>query len=255
MTAYWLSGATAVMTLGGGIIALRLEAYRGIVLAFCAGALISGALLNVIPEALDLMESSQTWLFDEFPPRRRFSHEHLLLACGLGFLFFYIFERALHHDHGSDPKMLHGHRQNVGTCGALGIGVHSFFDGVAIGGAFQADNEIGWVVAVAVFMHKIADGASAVGVMLGARHSMAKVIAILAGTAIAPLVGTIVQSVFIVPKPLLALILGWLAGVFLYLGATNLLPAAHESGQSRWLPAATLGGAGLIYLAHKLAHV
>jgi zinc transporter, ZIP family len=243
MTAYWLAGATCVMTFGGGLIALRLEAYRGMVLAFCAGALVSGALLNVIPEALDLLEASES----------RLPHHHLLFACGLGFLIFYLFEHAVHHDHDHDANSVRDLRQKVGTWGALGIGIHSFFDGVAIGGAFQASHEMGWVVAMAVMLHKIADGASSVGVMLSTRHSMPQVVAVLSATAIAPLIGTMAQSTLVIPKPMLALILGWFSGVFLYLGATFLLPAAHEAGQSRWLPVATLGGAALIYLTNSLA--
>lgn len=76
MTALWISGATCVMTFGGGFVALRLQAYRGLVLAFCAGALVAGALMDVIPDALQLLESTQS----------RFHHHHLLFACSLGFL-------------------------------------------------------------------------------------------------------------------------------------------------------------------------
>jgi zinc transporter, ZIP family len=243
MTAYWLAGATCVMTFGGGLIALRLEAYRGMVFSFCAGALVAGALLNVIPEALDLLEASQPQL----------PHHHLLFACGLGFLVFYLLEHAVHHDHQHKPNSVRDLRQRVGTWGALGIGIHSFFDGVAIGGAFQAGHEMGWVVALAVMIHKVADGASSVGVMLSTRHSVPQVVAVLSATAIAPLIGTIVQSAFVIPTPLLALILGWFSGVFLYLGASCLLPAAHETSRSRWLPLSTLAGAALIYVAHSLA--
>ena len=65
--------------------------------------------------------------------------------------------------------------------------------------------------------------------------------------------GVMTQSAFSVPLPLLALSLGWFAGVFLYLGASSLLPAAHESSHSRWLPVATLAGVAFIYLAQQLA--
>ena len=231
------------MTFGGGLLVLRLEAYRGLLFSFCAGALIAGALLNVIPESLQLLATSQSG----------FSPEHLLLACSLGFLFFYLFEHVVHRNHGHDSNPIYSPRQEVGTWGALGIGIHSFFDGVAIGGAFQAGNEMGWVVALAVMIHKIADGASSVGVMLSSRHSMAKIITVLAVTAIAPLIGTMVQSALVIPASILALILGWFSGIFLYLGAACLLPAARETGQSSWLPTATLAGAMLIYVAHSLA--
>ena len=243
MTALWISGATCVMTLGGGLLALRLQTYRGLVLAFCAGALVAGALMDVLPDALQLLESSHS----------RFHHHHLLFACSLGFLCFYLFEHAAHHSETRDHPSHYNHTCQVGAWGATGIGIHSFFDGVAIGGAFTAGSEIGWTVALAVMLHKIADGASTVGIMLGTQHSTTTTTAVLSVTALAPIAGTFTQSAFVIPKPLLALALGWFAGVFLYLGASSLLPAAHESGHSRWLPLSTLAGAAFIYLAQRLA--
>jgi ZIP family zinc transporter len=243
MTALWISGATCVMAFGGGLLALRLQAYRGLVLAFCAGALVASALIDVVPDALQLLEVASS----------RFHHHHLLLACSLGFLCFYLIEHAAHHTDTQDHPPHYNHTCQAGAWGAAGIGVHSFFDGVAIGGAFQAGNEIGWVIAFAVILHKFADGISTVGVMLGTQHSVKATTAMLAVTAFAPVAGVIAQSAFVVSPPLLALALGWFAGVFLYLGASSLLPAAHESGHSRWLPLLTVAGAAFIYLVQLLA--
>jgi ZIP family zinc transporter len=131
--------------------------------------------------------------------------------------------------------------------------VHSFFDGLAIGGAFQAGSEIGWIVALAVLLHKFADGVTTVGVMLGTKHSQQATTTMLSVAAFAPIGGVVTQSAFSVPPAFLALALGWFAGVFLYLGTSNLLPAAHESSHSRWLPLATLAGVVFIYLAQQLA--
>jgi ZIP family zinc transporter len=243
MTALWIAGATCVMAFGGGFIALRLHAYRGLVLAFCAGALVASALMDVVPDALQLLEASHS----------RFHHHHLLLACGLGFLCFYLIEHAAHHTGMHDHPSHYNHTCQAGAWGAAGIGIHSFFDGVAIGGAFQVGGEIGWVVACAVILHKFADGVSTVGVMLGTRHGVAATTAMLSVTAFAPLAGVMTQSAFAISPPLLALSLGWFAGVFLYLGASSLLPAAHEVGHSRWLPLFTVAGALFIYLAQLLS--
>ncbi len=223
MTALWISGATCVMTFGGGLLALRLQAYRALVLAFCGGALVAGALMHVVPHALQLLEATQS----------RFEHHHLLVACSLGFLSFYLLEHAAHHTEDRDHPSRYNHTCQAGAWGAAGIGAHSFFDGVAIGGAFQAGSEMGWIVALAVMLHKIADGASTVGVMLGTQHSTTATTAMLSVTALAPLVGALTQSVVFVPAPVLALALGWFAGVFLYLGAASLLPAAHRVTDTR----------------------
>ena len=231
------------MTFGGGLLALRLQAYRGLVLAFCAGALVAGALMDVVPDALQLLEAAHS----------RFHHHHLLFSCSLGFLCFYLFEHAAHHGEGRDHPSHYNHTCQAGAWGAAGLSIHSFFDGVAIGGAFKAGGEIGWMVALAVLLHKVADGASTVGVMLGTQHSARATTVMLSLTALAPIAGTLAQSTFSVPPSVLALTLGWFAGVFLYLGASSLLPAAHEAGHSRWLPLATLSGVAFIYLAQRLA--
>src|SRR4051812_4797673 len=55
MTALLVTGCTCAMTLGGGLVALRLEAYRAFVLAFAAGALVASALMDVLPDAMDLL--------------------------------------------------------------------------------------------------------------------------------------------------------------------------------------------------------
>jgi zinc transporter ZupT len=238
-----VTGCTCAMTYGGGLLALRLQAYRAFALAFAAGALVATALMDVIPDALELLSRSGSSLH----------HHHVMFACSLGFLGFYLLEQTVHgtaeeHHHHNPvaPEVSH-----AGLFGASGMGVHSLLDGVAIGEAFHAGTAIGWVVALAVIIHKFADGVSTVGIVVsvGRGERLARVM--LAITAVAPLVGLALQSFFPLPLTALALVLGWFSGVFLYLGATALIPAAHAASGSRWLPMATLGGVTLVYFASR----
>lgn len=242
-TALWASGATCVVTLGGGFIALRLRAHRGLVYAFSAGALVAAALMEVVPNALSSLDEAGTSL----------TPHHLLLACTLGFLCFYLLEQTTHGGVVDDDAAHHAHTHPACLWGAAGIGVHSFLDGFAIGQAFQAGGEVGGAIGLGVLLHKVADGVSAVGIMLGSQHTVAMTRAVLLVVAGAPIAGVLVQQVIGMSPPVFSLMLGWFAGVFLYLGATSLLPTAHEVSRSRWLPLATLIGAAVIYLAHWLA--
>ena len=124
MLALYISGATCLITLGGGLIALWLTAQRSFVLAFGAGALIAGALMEVVPDALELLESTKS----------SWHHHHLLFACTLGFLCFYLLEWTAHNHSGLEHAHHHTPTQPAGAWGALGIGIHSFLDGFAIGG-------------------------------------------------------------------------------------------------------------------------
>jgi ZIP family zinc transporter len=244
MEALVISGAACTITLGGGFLALRLEAYRGLIYAFCAGALVAAALIEVVPDALEVLEASQTGLH----------HHHLLFICTLGFLSFYLLERTSPgHNHHAFPAH-DSHAHHAGLLGATGIGVHSFLDGFAIGQGFHAGEQVGWAVAAGVILHKLADGVSIAGVMLGTRHTPQAATVMLCVVAFAPIAGVATQALFAVPPPVVALLLGWFAGVFLYLGAASLLPSAHAGCQSRWLPLVTLAGVAVIYGAHVLIH-
>ena len=234
MSAWLLTGWTCVMTFSGGLIALRLEAYRAFVLAFAAGALISTALLDVIPEALALLERTGSLL----------PHQHVMFAATLGFLAFYVLEQVAHNP--GEPHDLNP-AHSAGVFGASGIALHSLLDGVAIGEAFRAGAGVGWVVALAVIVHKFADGVSTVSIFMSTGRDARGANTALAVVALAPLAGLAIQALIPLPTSMLAFVLAWFAGVFLYLGASALIPAAHAASHSRWLPLATLGGVVLVY--------
>ena len=244
MIAFWIAGATCVITLVGGVLALRFRSYQGVLFAFCAGALTAGALMEILPEALELLESADS----------PFHYQHLQVACVLGFLCFYVLEYATHHQETPEVQgSHHAHAPHAGVLGAMGIMVHSLIDGFAIGKGFHVGDHIGWAIALGVILHKLADGASVAGLMLGTQHSTRATAGMLGLTAIAPLFGVWLQAYVMLATPQLALLLGWFAGVFLYLGASSLLPAAHDASHSRLLPLATLAGMVFIYGAQLLA--
>ncbi len=248
MTAFAIAAMTGVMTLGGGMIALWLKASRGLILAFCAGLLMALALLELLPAAMELLESAEHAHHD---------HHGLLIACALGFISFYLLEELAPdpgHTHRHDHRYeAHPPVRNIGLWGAISICFHSLLDGIALGQGFQAGGKIAWIVAFAVVIHKLGDGISSVGIMLSTKHDSKTTILVLIATAVAPIIGVLLQLAITVPTPLLALMLGWFAGVFIYLAACNLLPASRDPHQARWLPLVTLGGGLFVYIAHLIA--
>jgi ZIP family zinc transporter len=243
MEAFLLSVGAAAITLGGGLLAVRLHQYRAYIFGFCAGALVTAALVEVLPNAHHLLEKSSDGL----------GLEALLLACTVGYLVFYVLDHVAHGGHVHHGAQ-HSDTHAAGLWGAIGLALHSFFDGVAIGQGFQAGEEIGWAIAAGVTLHKLADGVSVAGVMLGTQHSVRATRLMVYVVAAAPVLGVVVQSFVTLSPAVLALLLGWFAGIFLYLGASSLLPAAHEASRARVLPFATLAGAVFILLGHLLGH-
>ena len=240
MQGLFVTGLAGAITFGGGLLALRTDVHRGAVYAFCAGALIGTALLGLIPEALELAATG--------------GHDPhaLFLFTVVGFFVFYVFENLPHRETSPADVLHHHHGHSTGLWAAAGLALHSFIDGVAIGEAFDASTGLGWTVAMGITLHKFADGVSVAGVMQGTHQSHRATMGMLLFAAIAPLAGVLAAPSLSISLQVQVLLLGWFAGVLLYLGATSLLPAAHEAGGSRWLIAFAISGAALVYGAQIL---
>ncbi|MDD1776144.1 MAG: ZIP family metal transporter, partial [Candidatus Methanomethylicus sp.] len=108
------------------------------------------------------------------------------------------------------------------------LSVHSFIDGLAIGFGLQVDIHAGFIIALAVICHDFTDGLSTVTLMLNSGNSLRNSLRMLLLDAIAPVLGALLTYFLQLPTYYLALILPFFAGGFLYLGASDLLPHAHE---------------------------
>jgi ZIP family zinc transporter len=234
MAALLLTTTAGLIALGGGLLALRLEAWRAWIVAFCAGALISAALLLLLPDAIELIGG----------PTGDHGGKLAYLAVVAGFFSFFLLENA--EPGATGPSSHHEHAHQTGVWGAAGIALHGFIDGVAIGQAFLLSETIGWGIASAILVHKLADGVSVAGVMRGTQHSLGAARVMVVLTAVAPLAGLLLQSFIVVPPLWLGATLAWFAGIFLYLGTTSLLPAAYAATDSRTLPLAALVGVLLV---------
>ena len=150
--------------------------------------------------------------------------------------------------HGSSgqPHLDEGN-PHVGMLGAGGFSVHSFFDGIAIGVAFQASTAVGITVAAAVIAHDFSDGLNTVSVLLKNNASEKTSYRWLFIDAITPFLGALSTLLYRVPESWLALILAGFAGFFIYVGASDLLPEAHEQNPPLVSLLTTLGGFALIF--------
>ena len=206
-----LAGLTALSTLGGGLVALRLHRDLHTLIALTGGVVVAVALFDVLPEALEAVGD----------PHR------VTALVGVGFLTFFVAERALVLHHRDEPEQARAHAR-VGVLGAAGLSAHSFVDGLGIGLAFGIDTTTGMLVFLAVVSHDFADGLNTVSFILRQSGNRAQAIRWLAVDAIAPLLGAIVGASLNVSAQHLGYLLALYAGFFLFMGATDLLPEAHQ---------------------------
>jgi ZIP family zinc transporter len=132
--------------------------------------------------------------------------------------------------------------------------VHSFVDGLGIGLAFHLSTGTGLLVFVAVVSHDFADGMNTVSFILRQGGGVRSALRWLALDAAAPLAGAIVGSAIAISERHLGYLLAVYAGFFLFMGATDLLPEAHEHPSRRRVALTVVGfvaTAGIAYAASR----
>ena len=223
----------------GGWVALRRRDEIHLIMGFAAGALIGVALLETLPEATDLLREHGT-------P----AGVGVALA-GAGAALLALIERpAFGRIHHGDPAC----GSAAGHVGAGGITLHAFVDGLAVGAAFRAGTGLGLIVAGAVLLHAFSDGLNTVTTVIRHGHGRRTALRWLAADAGAPVAGAALALFLAVPGAVLGMALSLFAGMFLWLGAGSLLPAAHSSRRDTGLVvAATAAGLLLALVLSRLA--
>jgi ZIP family zinc transporter len=227
-----LAGLTVLSTLGGGLVALRLHRDLHTLIALTGGIVVAVALFDVLPEAIDAVGNAN----------------RVSALVGVGFLGFFLAERVLVLHHRDEPEQARAHAR-VGVLGAAGLSAHSFIDGLGIGLAFGVDTATGLLVFLAVISHDFADGLNTVSFILRQSGNRAQAIRWLAVDALAPLLGAIVGASLEVTEEHLGYLLALYAGFFLYMGATDLLPEAHEHPSRLRVALTVLGFAAVFGLS------
>lgn len=217
-----------------GALAVVWHARRGLRLiehsvAFGAGYMLAVCLVEIVPEAL-----------------ARGGPTAPLLVL-LGYLAVHLTQHAVtpHFHFGEET---HAVNAVAGSSALVGLLLHTFFDGVAIASAFQVGRELGMLVFVAVFLHKLPEGVTISSLMIAGGRS-ARVALEAAG-----LLGIATVGGALVTDHLDFLVTHGLAlsgGVTLYVAASNLVP--EFQGKPGWrLPTAFFAGAGTFYVTRLL---
>jgi zinc transporter, ZIP family len=226
-----LAGLTVVSTLAGGFVALRLHRDLHTLIALTGGIVVAVALFDVLPQSMEAVGDA----------------DQVAFLVGVGFLAFFLAERVLVLHHRDEPEQARAHAR-VGVLGAAGLSAHSFLDGLGIGLAFGIDTATGLLVFLAVVSHDFADGLNTVSFILRQSGSRRQAIRWLAVDAAAPLLGAIVGAAMSISEKNLGYMLALYAGFFLYMGATDLLPEAHQHPSRARVGLTVLGFAAVLAL-------
>ncbi|MCJ2188835.1 ZIP family metal transporter [Novosphingobium beihaiensis] len=225
--------AAALATLAGGLLALRFRQRIVLILGVTSGMVLGVAVFDLVPEALHLA-------------RGHWNERALIAFVALGLGAYMLLDRVLAQGTWM-PRGWHTH------LGPASLTLHSLMDGLGIGLAFQIDVQAGWLVAIAVLTHDIADGVNTVSLCLAARsQAAAQRWLILNGAA--PLLGVLLGLCIAVPPAMLAPLMAFFAGVFLYIGACELVPRSQTLHPGLRTTLACIGGMALMFAVTSMAH-
>ncbi len=205
MTPFLYALAAAFANLLGAVVVVR-HARGGvrtveIALAVGAGFMLSVAVVGMLPEVFAAGAGAAPWVL-------------------AGMLAVHLAQHVLtpHFHFGEET---HHVARSAGLSAALGLSLHTFFDGVAIASGFLVSGELGLLLFLAVFLHKLPEGLSVASLVLASGQSGRRAILLALVPAAATLLGVLLTDLGGV---LATHGLAIAAGVTLYVAGSNLIP-------------------------------
>jgi ZIP family zinc transporter/zinc and cadmium transporter len=207
-----LGAIAALADVAGGFVLVRargVELYLRYFVALGAGFLMATAVLEMVPEGLKLSPALGPVL---------------IMA---GYCVVHLLEHTINAHFHFGEETHHGEfvSHHTGNSVLAGLSLHALFDGVAIGSGFLVSGWLGWLIFLAILLHKAPEGFTMASVMLASGRSRSEAFYSAVALAAATLAGVLV----------IQLVPSWLpyglpvsAGVALYVAATDLVPEVNR---------------------------
>ena len=247
--------AILLATAAGGVLSTLLAALAAVwarprwvpvMVSYAIGALLTAALLGIVPEALELTGSV----------------EKTGMALLAGILLFFLLEKLVlwRHCHEEDCAAHGADGHDHGRSGimiTLGDTLHNFVDGLMLAGAFLADFQLGVVMAIAVIAHEIPQEIGDFLILIHSGFSRARALALnlLAGLAMV-LGGLLGYFALESLRGGIGYLLALAAASMIYVSLSDLIPGLHRRTRLRDTAAQLLLiglGSGTILVVRELA--
>lgn len=200
-------------------------------ISFAVGVILATAFLELLPEAINSALNWPLWILGTL-------------------IIFYLLEHSI---------IIHSCREgecdahSLGITSLLGIGLHSLIDGITIGIAFQIGYAVGLIASLAVIFHEVAEGIFTYTLLIHDNISKSKSLIYSWLVALATPVGAIVAYFLTrgISNSSLGILLAIATGSFIYIGASDLVPATHKK-QAFLNVLLVLAGVGFVVLMGKI---
>lgn len=221
LIAYGLIGS--IFSLAGGLLLIwRADFARTIVnylFAFGAGAFIGISFLDLLPEAIKMVEEPHA----------------IFVATLAGFAAFFALERLMmKHLHRGLAHEHHEHSESLPWMAVVADTAHNFLDGVVIALAYIANPLLGLPTALAIAAHEVPQEIGEFSILLDQGWSKTKIITANIVSALSTFLG---MGLAYLALPFwessLPYLLGIVSGIFMYIAASQLIPEIHHRAGHR----------------------
>jgi zinc and cadmium transporter len=206
------SVSVSLLALIGGILLFKKKKlfHPTSFVGFAAGVMLTTAVLELLPEAI-----------------HEGGEEFSLLPVFFGILLFFFLERFVlwfhHHDTSHEIKP-------TAYLILFGDGIHNFIDGIAIAAAFLTDIRLGILTTIAIAAHEIPQELADLGVLVHSGFSLSKALLYNFFSGLMALAGALLGYLVLGNiEAVIPWLLGFTAGMFLYISLSDLIPELHHS--------------------------
>ena len=178
--------------------------------AFSTGTLIGGAFFHLLPEAVELKEGMLPFAY---------------LIIGIS--AFFVLERILkwHHCHKEEECKVH----TFTHMSLVGDGLHNLLDGLIIVSAFFVSTELGLITTVVVAAHELPQELGDFGILIHGGFTRARALFWNFVSALTAIAGAVIGYLMINSfEGILALLIPFAAGGFIYIAMSDLIPELHK---------------------------
>ena len=222
----------ALADVAGGLVLVRargIERYLRYFVALGAGFLMATAVVEMAPESL------------------RMNPRLAPVLIMVGYCVVHLLEHTIisHFHYGEETHHAEFVSAHTGYSVLGGLSVHALFDGVAIGSGFVVSNALGWLIFLAVFLHKAPEGFTMASVMLASGRSRKAAFNSAVALAVATMAGVLIIQL---APHWLKVGLPLSAGVALYVGASDLVPEVNREPGIRMAFVFFMGVMGFLLL-------
>jgi zinc and cadmium transporter len=193
----------------------RLTAMVPHLVALAVGVLLGDAFIHLIPDAI----------------KRHGSVSAVCMTTLIGVFVFFLLEKVVRwrHDHRLRFDTAPDDIRPLARMNLIGDAIHNFVDGILIAGSFLVDPVLGFTTTFAIVAHEIPQELGDVGALVYGGYAPRQAVfynfycslTVIAGVLFTLALGQVAASSLILLLPIAA-------GGFIYIAASDLIPALHE---------------------------